>query len=225
MSKDKKIPNSIEEIAEILIEKLKNKITNITIMSEMINGYYKSPYNKKDEGVIPFIIRYKKDNNLKIAIGYLHNDKNNGTSPENMAALSELYTVIREMFGEPTLFEDSSYLIQLRWFFKDKDKVKQQYIERYQKKSGLLIIFDNNINKESDNNKIVKQIMERKVGLPFGLIKLIDDEIEEYIKYKTGRIVMYHSGDLIDGYPITSYEEKLKKRERKRRRRKKEDEQ
>ena len=218
-------PVSVEELVEILKRKLKDKITRIKIQNDMIDGYYKSPYNKKDEGIIPFLIRYKKDNNIKIAIGYPHNDKNNRTGPENMAALSELYTVISEIFGEPTLFENSPNLIQLRRFFKDKDKVKQQYIERYQKKSGLLIIFDNNLNKESDIDKRVKQIMERKVGLPYDLIKLIDDEIEEYIKYKTGRIVMYHSGDLIDGYPITSYEEKLKKRVRKRRRRKKEDEQ
>ena len=60
-----------------------------------------------------------------------------------------------------------------------------------------------------------REIISRQVGLPFELIYLVDEDIENFVKHKNGKEVTIPTGAKVDGYPVTSYEKKLERKLRK----------
>ena len=60
-----------------------------------------------------------------------------------------------------------------------------------------------------------RKIISRQVGLPFELIYLVDEDIENFVKHKNGKEVTIPTGAKVDGYPVTSYEKKLERKLRK----------
>ena len=138
-----------------------------------------------------------------------------------MAALSDFYEVLSEEYGNPTVFyttkDDDEGFLTLQWSFINKD----EEIEKF--KSGkyfddaeidtLIIIGKekNNIEGYSLSDK-TKEIISRQVGLPFELLYLVDEDIESFVKHKSGKEMTIPVGAKVDGVPVTSFEKKLERK-------------
>lgn len=186
------------KIAKILYSKLKSKIEFYgSTYLEVISGKYHcllyNSYNsyddyKKDE--LSFSYKACENGFLRISIGDVIYKKSIG---HKLAALSDLYEVLSEVYGEPTLFytieDDDENTLNLQWSFSEKEEDIQNF------KNGTafddaeidkLIIFGEikergGVYSLSDTTRT---LISRQVGLPFELINLIDENIEDFIKYK-----------------------------------------
>lgn len=213
------------DLSRMLRYKLGDKIRFYTsTYIEIPSGTYMSPYRSKNGenmlfgGSLPFYYTFSKNEFLRISVG--SNSKRTELS-EKMAALSEFYEAVRGEFGEPTVFytteNDGEDLISLHWSFVGKEEEIAKF------KSGtyfddaeidtLVVIGE----RECDFSDEVKEIISSSIGLPFDLIDLIDDDVENYRKYKTGKEVEVPVGAKIDGVSVTSRRRKVKKAKAKRR--------
>lgn len=68
-----------------------------------------------------------------------------------------------------------------------------------------------NVKGYSLNDK-TKNSISRQVGLPFALLFLVDEDIENFIKHKNGKEITVPIGAKVDGVPVTSFEKKLAKK-------------
>lgn len=57
-----------------------------------------------------------------------------------------------------------------------------------------------------------KRIISRRVGLPFELLDLVDEDIENFVKHKTDKRITIPEGAKVDEYPVTSFEKKLERK-------------
>ena len=111
-----------------------------------------------------------------------------------MAALSDMYQVISEKYGEPTFFytlkNDSSGSINLQWSFKNaKADIEALSEGVYFDDSEPDILIFLGENRENDPNKWsdrTKQIIARQVGLPYELIDLVDADADNFYRHKKG---------------------------------------
>ena len=178
------------------------------------NGEYFS-YNCN---CLPFYFKFAENGFLRIGVGSHSKDNSLG---EKLAALSDFYEVLCEEYGEPTVFyttkEDDEGLLTLQWSFINKE----EEIAKFQNGTyfddaeiDTLIVFG----QKKDNiegyslSDTTKKIISRRVGLPFELLDLVDEDIENFVKHKTGKEMTIPVGAKVDGYPVTSFEKKLERK-------------
>lgn len=213
-----------KEITQLLREKLKNKMELDFSLPTVPNGKYqclpRNVYNsydeyKKDE--VAFAFKYCKDGFLRITVG---NGISQQTIGHKLAVLSDFYEVLVERFGEPTLFyttkDDEEKSISLQWSFANKEEDIQSFREGTvfdDAEVEELIIFGESNDKSSGYqlSDTTKKSNSRIVGLPFELVHLAEENIEDYVKYKKGKIMGYPEGSKIDGLPISTLESREKR--------------
>ena len=210
------------QLAKILYNKLKNKIEFYgSTYQEVITGkYHCLPYSsyknyseyKKDE--LSFSYKFLENGFLNIGIG---NCIDKASIGHKLAALSDLYEVLNELYGKPTLYytikDDDEYYINLQWSFINKEECIEEFKNGTPFDDGEieeLIIIDepktkSNIYQLSD---ITRQMISKQIGLPFELINLLDENIEDFVKYKKDINMNYPEGVKIDGYNIKTSQTK-----------------
>lgn len=170
---------------------------------------------------LPFYFKFSENEFLRISVGSNHCGSSLG---EKMAALSDFYSILSEEYGEPMVFyttkNDDEGLLTLQWAFINKE----EEIEKFQSGTyfddaeiDTLIVLGKkreNVDGYSLSDK-TREIISRQVGLPFELIYLVDEDIENFVKHKNGKEVTIPTGAKVDGYPVTSYEKKLERKLRK----------
>ena len=138
---------------------------------------------------LPFYFKYSKNEFLRISVGSNHFGSSLG---EKLAALSDFYEILSEEYGEPTLFyttkEDEEGLLTLQWSFINKEEEIEKFKNgKYFDDAEVdkLIIFGEKGDTEKNNlSDKTKQIISKRVGLPFELIYLVDDY---FAKHKIGK--------------------------------------
>lgn len=153
--------------------------------------HYKKIQNNSEylvEDELPFYFTFCKNEFLRFEIGSYPPFEN--AFGEKLSALSSFYEILNEQFGEPTAFytlKDEERTLVLHWVFVNKEEEIQNF------KNGSY--FDDNELDElivigeqapqTENYQLIeetKKEVARKIGLPFELTHLIDDD---FVKYKT----------------------------------------
>ena len=217
------------EDCNLLASKLKRKLGDKigfygSTYIEIPSGEYLSSYRRNNGEYmfngqcLPFYFKFSKNEFLRIGVGSNHCGTSLG---EKMAALSDFYSILSEEYGEPTVFytikDDNEGLLTLQWAFINKE----EEIEKFQ--SGTY--FDETeidtlivLGKKRENldgyslSDRTREIISRQVGLPFELLYLVDEDIENFVKHKNGKEMLISEGAKVDAYPVTSFERKLIKR-------------
>ena len=196
-----------------------------TINTPLPSGKYLSSYRRSNGeyfsyncNCLPFYFKFAENGFLRIGVGSHSSDHSLG---EKLAALGDFYEVLSEEYGEPTVFyttkDDDERLLTLQWSFVNKD----EEIAKFQNGTyfddaeiDTLIVFG----QKKDNveryslSETTKRIISRQVGLPFELLDLADEDIENFVKHKTGKKMTIPEGAKVDGYPVTSFEKKLERK-------------
>ena len=196
-----------------------------SINTPLPSGKYLSLYRRSNGeyfsyncNCLPFYFKFAENGFLRIGVGSHSKDNSLG---EKLAALSDFYEVLCEEYGEPTVFyttkDDDEGLLTLQWSFINKE----EEIAKFQNGTyfddaeiDTLIIFG----QKKDNiegyslSDTTKKIISRRVGLPFELLDLVDEDIENFVKHKTGKEMTIPVGAKVDGYPVTSFEKKLERK-------------
>lgn len=212
------------ELARHLKKKMGSKIDFYgSIRQEVISGSYFSDFEKEyyhsyGEG-LSFYYKFCKEGFLRIGIGSFCSYNN--SMGEKLAALSSFYEVLSEQYGEPTVFyttkNDDEGTLSLQWSFVNKEEDIQKF------KNGsyfddaeideLIVIGEPrtqmNIYQLSDTTR---NLIAKNIGVPFELLSLVDENIDDFIKYKTGREIGIPEGAKIDGVPVRSYQKKISSR-------------
>ena len=211
------------QLYKMLRKKMGNKIEYCdTPYAELFEGkyfsHYREPHSDLDylfERGLPFYYKFCKDGFLRIGVGSYHHNTSIG---EKLAALSEFYEVLSEKFGEPTVFyttkNDDEGLLSMQWSFINKEEDIQEFKEGTcfdDAEIDKLIIIGEPKQKTDGYqlNDITKKIISKHIGLPFELLSLVDENIEDFIKFKTKKELSIPEGEKIDGIPVTSSEKKL----------------
>lgn len=188
---------------------------------EIPSGKYLSLYRRNNGEYmfngqcLPFYFKFSENEFLRIGVGSHYSGSSLG---ERMAALSDFYTILSEEYGEPTVFyttkDDNDGLLNLQWSFVNKEEEIVKF------KSGtyfddaeidtLIILGQNKDNVEGYSlSDKTKKIISKQVGLPFELLYLVDEDIENFVKHKSGEEIVVHE-DVKDGVPVKSFEKKFK---------------
>lgn len=211
------------ELAKELKQKLGTKIdfTGV-IYQEVTSGkYHCLPYNKYEsyldyeKDVVSFYYKFCKGGFLRIGVGD-YSYKNRSSLGYKLAALSDFYSVLKEKFGEPTLFyttkNDDKNMINFEWAFCDKEEVVKSFENGTafdDDEIDELIIIDSEYSSYNGYlSESTRTFFEENVGLPFSMIHLVDEAIEDYVKYKKGKIVVCPNDrrvDFIKFVPIESH--------------------
>ena len=207
------------ELGKKLKKEFGNKIEfETSAWSGLVSGKYFSRNGRTysyGEG-LDFYYKYCKDGFLRIQIGSYY--RYNHSFGEKLAALSDFYEVLSEEFGEPTAFyttkDDEEGMLSFHWSFVDKEedikKFKAGTFFDDAETDSLIIIGEE---KEQANMKDqTRHFITRKIGLPFELLPLVDEHIEDFVRYKKGKELRIPEGSKIDGVPVVSYEKKLSNR-------------
>lgn len=194
--------------------------TNIEIPS----GKYLSSYRKNNGEYIfnghtlPFYFKFSNNEFLRISVGSHYSGSTLG---EKMAALSDFYEVLSKEYGIPTVFyttkDDDEGLLTLQWSFINKEleiaKFKSGNYFDDAKIDNLIIFGENKENKAGYNlNNKTKEYIKKEIGLPYELLYLAANDLEEFIKHKKGREVIITADAKIDALPVTSFKKKLKRK-------------
>ncbi len=212
-------------LASMLKKKLGNKIDFYgSTYIEVPSGKYLSSYRRNNGEYmfngqwLPFYFKFSKNEFLRISVGSNHYHSSIG---EKMAALSDFYSILSEEYGEPTVFyttkDDDEGLLTLQWAFINKE----EEIEKFQSgkyfddaEIDTLIILGKKKEKTegySLSDK-TKEIISKQIGLPFELLYLVDEDIENFVKHKNGKEISNSEGAKVEGVPVTSFEKKLEKK-------------
>ncbi len=204
------------ELYKILRRKMGNKIEYWgTPYTGLFEGRYFSHYREHHSTIdflfergLPFHYKFCKDGFLRIGVGsYYHNT----SVGEKLAALSEFYEVLSEEFGEPTVFYTTKYddegLLSIQWSFINKEEDIQKFKEGtyfYDAEIDELIIFDESKQKNDyyQLSDTTKKYISKQVGVPFELLPLVDENIEDFVKFKTGKELSIRESEIIDGVPV-----------------------
>ena len=210
-------------LASKLKKKLGNKIdfygsTNIEIPS----GKYLSSYRRNNgeymhnEHYLPFYFKFSENEFLRISVGSNYSGSSLG---EKLAALSDFYEVLSEEYGDPTVFytikDDDEGLLTMQWSFIDKKlEIAKFKAGNYfdDAKIDTLILFGESKENNSGYNIRNKDLISKRIGLPYELLYLAANDIENYIKHKKGKNIVVATGTKIDGIPVTSFEKKVKRK-------------
>ena len=212
----------------LLAGKLKKELENKiefwgSTYQEVPSGKYLSSYRRKNGEYmfngqyIPFYFKFSENEFLRIGVGSNYRGSSIG---EKMAALSEFYSILSKEYGDPTVFYtikgDDKEFLTLQWSFinKEEEIVKFRNGTYFDDAEidKLIVIGKNKENIESYSfNGTTRNFISRQVGLPFELIYLIDEDIENFVKHKTGKEITIPQNAKIDCVPVTSLERTLKK--------------
>jgi len=212
------------ELARYLKNKMGSKIDFYgSIHQGVISGSYFSDFESKHyhpygDG-LSFYYKFCKEGFLRIGIGSFCS-RNNSVG-EKLAALSNFYEVLSEQYGEPTVFyttkDDDERTLSLQWSFVNKEEDIQNFMNgSYFDDAEIdeLIVFGKprtqmNGYQLSDTTR---KLIAKQIGVPFELIGLVDENIEDFVKYKTGKEIGIPEGAKIDGVPVRSYQKKISSR-------------
>ena len=211
------------ELYKILKRKMGTKVEcygnpHTELFSGKYFSYYKSYRSDFDylfDRGLPFYYKYRKNGFFRIQIG---DDLPKNTSlGEKLAALSDFYGVLKEEFGEPTAFytikDDDEGLISLHWSFVNKEEDVKRFKEGTffdDIETDELIIFGEPIEEKGYQlSDATKKMSAERIGLPFELLTLVDQNLEDYVKFKNGEKPSVPEGARIDATPVVSYERKL----------------
>ena len=212
----------------LLAGKLKKELENKiefwgSTYQEVPSGKYLSSYRRNNGEYmfngqyIPFYFKFSENEFLRIGVGSNYRGSSIG---EKMAALSDFYSILSKEYGDPTVFYtikgDDKEFLTLQWAFinKEEDIVKFQNGTYFDDAEidKLIVTGKNKENIESYSfNDTTRNFISRQVGLPFELIYLIDEDIENFVKHKTGKEITIPQNAKIDCVPVTSLERTLKK--------------
>ncbi len=212
----------------LLAGKLKKELENKiefwgSTYQEVPSGKYLSSYRRNNGEYmfngqyISFYFKFSENEFLRIGVGSNYRGSSIG---EKMAALSDFYSILSKEYGDPTVFYtikgDDKEFLTLQWAFinKEEEIVKFQNGTYFDDAEidKLIVIGKNKENIESYNfNGTTRNFISRQVGLPFELIYLIDEDIENFVKHKTGKEITIPQNAKIDCVPVTSLERTLKK--------------
>lgn len=159
------------------------------------------------------------------------------TFGEKLAALSDFYEALKNVYGDPDVFytkrNDPKGLLTFEWFFIKKEETIKRLKEitdinwigrnyysvrsiskwenRFDEEQFATIIFLREEEKTKGYNlsPVTKKLIGDEIGLPFEMINLLNENIEDFIKYKKGKEVKINENSRVDGYPVTSYDKKL----------------
>ena len=203
------------ELELFLKNKLGKKINVYGVDYTSLFGEYFSQYRTYSEMFqpgLPFYIKFCIDGALRISVG---NVTKNNTAGEKLASLSDFYLALVETYGSPIAFytikEDEEELFSLQWSFVNKD----EDIAKLKNNTSIdnLIIIDEKPDMVRGYFKDeTKQIISKQVGLPFELLPLIDENIEDYFMYTKGEKLEIPQGAKSDCLTVTSFEGKEKTR-------------
>ena len=212
------------QLAGKLKKELENKIEFWgSTYQEVPSGKYLSSYRRNNGEYmfngqyIPFYFKFSENEFLRIGVGSNYRGSSIG---EKMAALSDFYSILSKEYGDPTVFYiikgDDKEFLTLQWAFinKEEEIVKFQNGTYFDDAEidKLIVIGKNKENIESYSfNDTTRNFISKQVGLPFELIYLIDEDIENFVKHKTGKEITIPQIAKIDCVPVTSLERTLKK--------------
>lgn len=215
------------ELARHLKKKMGNKIDFYgSIRQEVISGkyfsHYRDPHSELDylfEEGLPFYYKFCKEGFLRIQIGSFY--PHNNSVGEKLAALSNFYEVLSEQYGEPTVFyttkDDEEGTLSLHWSFVNKEEDIQKFRNGSYfddaEVDDLIVIGEPRIQTSSYQLRdTTRKLIAKQIGVPFELISLVDENIEDFVKYKTGKEIGIPEGAKIDGVPVRSYQKKISSR-------------
>ena len=217
------------EDCSLLASKLKKKLGDKidfygSTYIEIPSGKYLSLYRINNHENMyygkcsPFYFKFSKSEFLRISVGSHDSGSSLG---EKMAALSDFYTILSEEYGEPAVFyttkDDVDKLLTLQWSFVNKEEEIAKF------KTGTyfddaeidtLIILGKkreNVKRYSLSDK-TRESISRQIGLPFELLYLVSEDIENFVKHKNGKELSIPEGAKVDGIRVTSFEKKLEKK-------------
>lgn len=212
------------ELYKTLRKKMGNKIEySGTPYTELFYGkyfsYYREPHSDLDylyERGLPFHYKFCKNGFLRIGVG--SSIYHNTSVGEKLAALSDFYEVLSEEFGEPNVFytikNDDEGLLSMQWAFINKEEEIQKFKDGTYFDDAeideLIIIGESK--QKTDSYQLsyrTKKIISEHIGLPFELLSLVDENIEDYVKFKTGKELNIPEGTKIEGVPVTSFEKNM----------------
>ena len=215
------------ELARHLKKKMGNKIDFYgSIRQEVISGkyfsHYRNPHSELDylcEEGLPFYFKFCKEGFLRIGIGSFCS-RNNSVG-EKLAALSSFYEVLSEQFGEPSVFyttkDDDEGTLSLQWSFVNKEEDIQKFRNGSYFDDAeidkLIVIGEPRAQMNSyELSDATRKNIAKQIGMPFELIDLVDENIEDFVTYKTGKEIGIPMGAKIDGVPVRSYQKKISSR-------------
>ncbi len=151
-----------------------------------VTGRFYYNCNEKDRDNLPFYYKFNKDYFLRVGIGTFYPGKTCFAS--KLYALSSFYQTIKEYYGEPSVYftvkDGDEDIIFLEWIFKDKERI----IEDIKNSDYFTDGFTNNvieINEYNDFNRSkAKELISKQLGLPFDLIKLVDNDPSTYLQLR-----------------------------------------
>ena len=199
------------ELYKILKKKMGDKIDCYgTPYTPLFSGKYFSHWLARG---INFYYKYCKNGFLRIQIGgSIHHNASVG---ERLAALSDFYEALSEEFGEPTVFyttkDDDEGLLSMHWSFINKEEDIQKFKEGSYfddvETDELIIMGESKQTTEGYQlNDLTKKMISRQIGLPFELLPLVDENIEDFIKFNTGKELSTLAEIKTDEEPTTSLE-------------------
>ena len=196
-----------------------------SVNTPLPSGKYLSSYRRSNHecfsyncNCLPFYFKFAENGFLRISVGSHSRENSLG---EKLAALSDFYEALSKEYGEPTVFyttkDDDEGLLSLQWSFVNRD----EEVAKFQNGTyfddaevDTLIVFgQKRENVEGFSlSDTTRKIISRRVGLPFELLYLADEDIENFIKHKKGKEMTIPEGAKVDGYPVTSFEKKLERK-------------
>lgn len=203
------------ELYKLLKKNLGNKIEYYgTPYTALFSGKYFSHYREPHSDIdylfkrgIPFYYKFCRNGFLRIQVGTsIYRTASVG---EKLAALSDFYEVLSEEFGEPTVFyttkDDEEELLSLHWSFVNKEEDIEKFKEGTYfddiETDELIIIGEPRQKTEGYQlSNTTRKLISKKVGVPFELLYLVDENVEDFIKHKKGKEL---------SLPVTLIEKKL----------------
>lgn len=215
------------KLARLLKSKLNRKIEfwGSTYLDVVSGRYHSLSYDKYESFLeykfdeVEFSYTFLENGFLTITVSDSAYKK--ASMGHKLAVLSELYEVISEIYGEPTVFytlkDDDENSLNFEWNFIEKEEI----IEAFQNgnrfddaKIDELIVIGAEDEKTVTYtlNSRTKEMISKTVGLPFEMLYLVDENIEDFVLYKKGERIKYPEGARIDGYQIKTVESIYDKR-------------
>lgn len=209
------------KLTRYLKNKMGNKIEfDYNVHNQTVNGkyfhYHREPHSDLEhlfEDGINFFYKYCDNDFLRFSIGKSH--KHKSSLGEQLAALSAFYEVLKERFGEPIVFytlkDDDEQSINLQWSFVNKEEEINDFKNGTyfddKKVDKLIIIEEQNVNAVGYQiGKTARINNTRIIGLPFDLFSLVEENMEDYVMYKTGKSINIPENAKMNCTPVASYE-------------------
>lgn len=212
------------ELAKKLNQKLGPKIEfYVNSYQEVISGkYYSLSWNRYTNyrdycnDAVTFYLKFCKNGFLRIGVGdYI----GNSSLGHRLAVLSDFYEVLKEEYGEPTVFyttkNDDENILNFQWSFCNKEEV----IKSFENGTAFddsqideLIIIDPKYSIYNGSlRESTRSFIGSNIGLPFLMSNLIDEDLENYIKYKKGKTIKCPDNAKVDFCKVTSLEKQYKR--------------